>query len=414
MKHGIFLMFLLLWSITTASIPWPYPETYQPTQRSLGIAENTFSFVGSSNPILDDAFVRYRAIFFKRCFSDPLISHSELPMTLYVTIDNVTIPSYVPHDMDEYYEIQISSGRSALNAHTIWGALRGLETFSQLINCDYTQRSFSIEEVTIKDKPRFPYRGLMVDSARHFIPLSAIYQVMDGMAYNKLNVFHWHLTDDESFPYVSKQFPQLAKKGAFQPWQTHIYTPEDVANVVHYAYMRGIRVVPEFDTPGHFTSWTKGHPELQTQCPNVRTQGRAFLDPTLPLVYSFLTDFWREAGVLFPDNMVHLGGDELGFDCWKNNANITGFMARNNIASYAKLEEYYFDKIHSITEKLGRRGIVWQDVFNNNVQLDKDTVIGVWQIEKWRQDLADATAKGHDVLLYSPWYLNMISYAGNG
>lgn len=116
----------------------------------------------------------------------------------------------------------------------------------------------------IYDKPRMPHRGLLLDTSRHFIPVDDILLILDGMSYNKLNVFHWHIVDDNSFPYESSAFPKLSLKGSYHP--TMVYSAYNIRKIIEYARIRGIRVIPEFDTPAHTTSWGQGHPELLTQC----------------------------------------------------------------------------------------------------------------------------------------------------
>ena len=116
----------------------------------------------------------------------------------------------------------------------------------------------------IHDKPRLRHRGLLLDTSRHFIPVDDIYLTLDAMSYNKLNVFHWHIVDDTSFPYESSVFPELSSKGAFHPSMT--YSPRSIQKIIDYARLRGIRVIPEFDSPAHTKSWGQGHPYLLSKC----------------------------------------------------------------------------------------------------------------------------------------------------
>jgi hexosaminidase len=157
---------------------------------------------------------------------------------------------------DESYQLSVTSSGAALTAPTTLGVMRGLQTFLQLV--EITPQGFAVPAVTIQDKPRFPWRGLMIDSGRHFMPLDVIKRNLDGMAAVKLNVFHWHLSENQGFRVESKRFPKLQEMGSDGLY----YTQDQVREVIRYARDRGIRVIPEFDMPGHTTAWFVGYPDL--------------------------------------------------------------------------------------------------------------------------------------------------------
>ncbi|KAK6048235.1 glycosyl hydrolase family 20, catalytic domain protein, partial [Cooperia oncophora] len=208
---------------------------------------------------------------------------------------------------------------AVLSANEVWGALRGLETFSQLI-FQPKKNQYRIRTASIRDKPRFPHRGTLIDTGRHFLSLSIILQHLDVMSQNKMNVLHWHIVDSESFPYTSVKFPNMSLKGAYT--QAHIYSIADIKKVMDYARLRGIRVIPEFDTPGHSGSWGTSIPNLLSQCYNSEKkidQLPNIMDPTLPANFKFLSEFFSEALSLFGDKFMHFGGDEVEEDmhkCW--------------------------------------------------------------------------------------------------
>ncbi len=160
-------------------------------------------------------------------------------------------------------KVPTDGAAGVIEAQTVWGALRGLETFSQLVYAD-AKNQLLINETEIEDGPRYRYRGLLLDTARHYLPKKILLANLDAMAYNKLNAFHWHLVDDQSFPFVSQKYPTIHQKGAYTP--KHVYTPADVQEVIEYARMRGIRVIPEMDTPGHTHAMARAYPELLTPC----------------------------------------------------------------------------------------------------------------------------------------------------
>jgi len=327
-----------------------------------------------------------------------------------------------PHmDMDERYEINVntsgSAGGAVISASTVWGILRGMESFSQLV---FSSMEFGdtvqylVKGTQIMDSPRFTHRGILVDTSRHYIAKSVIKDHIDLMEMNKYSVFHWHITDDPSFPYVSKKFPNLSKEGAWHE-SIAVYTQEDVAEIIEYSRVRGIRVISEFDTPGHTQSFEPGQPGLLTECYDAGGQKNGLMGPMNPTkksVYAFLEAFFEEVTQVFPDKYLHLGGDEVDFKCWQSNPNITDFMKSSNISgNYAKLEAIYIKKLLDIVSSYPTNNgyIVWQEVFDNGVDVKNDTIIHVWKGE-WEEEMANVTGSGLRAILSTPWYLNYISY----
>ncbi|XP_062402986.1 beta-hexosaminidase subunit alpha isoform X3 [Sardina pilchardus] len=260
----------------------------------------------------------------------------------------------------------------------------------------------------------FPFRGLLLDTSRHYLPINAILETLDAMAYTKLNVFHWHIVDDPSFPYQSISFPDLSNKGAFHP-MTHVYTQTDVKRVIGHARLRGIRVVPEFDSPGHTQSWGKGQPDLLTPCYRGDVPSGTFgpVNPILASSYSFMAKLLKEVTSVFPDSFVHLGGDEVNFSCWKSNPNVKAFMKKMGFGTdFTKLEALYMENMVNITSALNRTSIVWQDVFDYHEKIPKDTILEIWKglPESYAKELSRITGAGYRVLLSAPFYINHISY----
>jgi len=327
-----------------------------------------------------------------------------------------------PHlQMDEHYEIKINSPdeprRARIIAFSVWGVLRGLESFSQLVYLKKGSGSqFVVNGTQVLDSPRFAHRGVLLDTSRHYIAKSVLKANLDLMEMNKFNVFHWHIVDDPSFPYESKKFPNMSKIGSFDH-KLAVYTQQDIAEIIEYARLRGIRVVGEFDTPGHTQSFEPGHPGLLTECYNSAGEKNGLkgpMDPTKKSVYKFLEEFFQEVTQVFPDKYVHLGGDEVDFSCWKSNPDILKFMSALNISGeFSKLESIYIHKLLDIVGSLPTRNgyIIWQEVFDNNVTVKDDTVVHVWKGRNaWQDEMAKVTRKGLHAILSSPWYLNYISY----
>jgi hexosaminidase len=308
-------------------------------------------------------------------------------------------------DSDESYSIDSTGNKIVLQAKTVFGALHGLETLQQLLQVE--DGHYAIPAVQINDSPRFPWRGLMLDVSRHFIPLPVIYRTLDGMAAVKLNVFHWHLTDDQGFRIESKRFPKLTLMGS----DGLFYTQDQVRDVIRYASARGIRVVPEFDVPGHVTSWFVGVPELASvQRPY--TIARAFgvwdgaLDPTQESTYKFLDAFIGEMAALFPDEYMHMGGDESNGKDWKSNPRIVAFMQAHNMKSTEDLQTYFSTRVLALVKQHHKQMVGWDEILNPNTP--KDAIIQSW---RGVESLSVAAKQGNRGILSAPYYLDAMKSA---
>lgn len=235
-------------------------------------------------------------------------------------------------------------------------------------------------------------------------------KILDGMMYNKLNVFHWHIVDDHSFPYQSTVFPELSAKGAYTSQM--IYTQQDVAEIIEYAKERAIRTIAEFDTPGHTRSWGVAYPEILTECGGVYTGKLGPIDPIKNVTYEFMQKLLEEVSRVFPDEYIHLGGDEVGFECWESNKAITDYMKTNNISTYEGLEEKYIQRIVDMVKDLKHHSIVWQEVFVNGVRLAENTVVHIWT-GNTASLLHAVTSKGYPAILSTCWYLDHLSTGGD-
>jgi len=302
---------------------------------------------------------------------------------------------------DESYTLKVDSARAELHARTTLGSMRGLQTILQLV--EMTPQGFAVPAVTIEDEPRFAWRGLMIDSGRHFMPLDVIKRNLDAMAAVKLNVFHWHLSENQGFRVESKKFPKLHEMGSDGLY----YTQAEVREVIAYARDRGIRVVPEFDMPGHSTSWFVGYPELAS-APGPYSIERKWgvfdpaMDPTKDSTYKFLDTFIGEMAALFPDQFFHIGGDEVNGKQWDANPKIQEFMRAHGLKSNADLQGYFVERVQKIVAKHGKTMEGWDEILRPN--MPSSIVIQSWRGQK---SLAEAAKQGYRGLLSSGYYLDL-------
>lgn len=400
---------------------WPLPVSVQVSLSALHLDPGNFyirhgpnSTAGPSCSLLQEAFRRYyEYIFgFHKWHHHPakFQDGTQLQQLLVSVVLESECDAFPSLDSDESYSLIVKEPLALLKANKVWGALRGLETFSQLVYQD-SYGTFTINESTITDYPRFPHRGILIDTSRHYLPVKTILRTLDAMAFNKFNVLHWHIVDDQSFPYQSVTFPQLSDKGSYS--FSHVYTPNDVRMVIEYARMRGIRVIPEFDTPGHTQSWGKGQKDLLTPCHKDPTQQNSFgpINPVLNTTYSFLTKFFKEISKVFPDKYVHLGGDEVEYWCWASNPDIEKFMKEKGFGrDFKQLECFYTHKLLDIIASTNKSSIVWQEVFDIGAKLQPGTVVQVWKEDMYNKEVSQITDAGFPVILSAPWYLDVISY----
>ena len=407
------LMTVLVMASTTAEqqmralqlMPWPQRVTPQSSGGQL-LIQNSFSVSMSqgTDPHLHKAVA---------IFLDDLRKHTgSLPLDFaYAAAGSGQLQISVDHASkeiqelgeDECYTLEVTSSAAILKAPTTLGAMRGLQTFLQLIHI--SSQGFAVPAVTINDKPRFAWRGLMIDSGRHFMPLEVIKRNLDGMAAVKLNVFHWHLSENQGFRVESRRFPKLQENGSDGLY----YTQEQVREVISYARDRGIRVIPEFDMPGHSTAWFVGYPDLAS-APGPYTVERKWgvfdpaMDPTRESTYKFLDEFIGEMAKLFPDQFFHIGGDEVNGKQWDANPKIQAFMRAHSLKNNADLQAYFNTRVQKIVAKHGKIMEGWDEILRPD--LPKTIVIQSW---RGQQSLADAARQSYRGLLSSGYYIDLMN-----
>ncbi len=303
---------------------------------------------------------------------------------------------------DESYTLEITGRSARLSAPSPVGILRGLETLLQLVDIDGD--SFGVPVVTIEDHPRFAWRGLLIDVCRHWQPIEVVKRNLDGMAAVKMNVFHWHLSDDQGFRIESKVFPKLQGMGS----DGNYFTQDQVREVIAYARDRGIRVVPEFDMPGHTTSWFVGYPELASAPGPYQIERKwgifdPAMDPTREEVYRFLDSFIGEMARLFPDEYFHIGGDENNGKQWDASARIQAFKKQHNIPDNHALQAYFNKRLLEILTRHGRKMVGWDEILHPD--LPNSIIVQSW---RGQASLSDGARKGYRGILSYGYYLDHI------
>ncbi len=309
---------------------------------------------------------------------------------------------------DESYFLVVTNDNIVINANTDIGALRGIQTLLQLVS--YDEEGYYFPGVTIKDSPRFVWRGLMIDVARHFQPIDVLKRNLDAMASVKLNVFHWHLTDDQGFRVESKVYLKLHEKASDGLY----YTQEQIKDVVAYASNLGIRVVPEFDIPGHATAILSAYPELgsiEGATYTVERNSGIFnptLDPTNDKTYEFLNNLFKEITPLFPDEYFHIGGDENKGKHWDENKKIQRFKRKNKLKTNHDLQTYFNIKLEKTLNKLGKKLMGWDEIMTPN--MPTTAIIHSWRGENegfpTGGTLIDAAKNGYNTVLSAGFYID--------
>jgi len=387
----------------------PVPALAQRGQGRLALTGDfTVAFKGTGNPrvkhALDRALLRVEqrtGLTFARS-SDGEYLAGRKPGDSSLVIECESLGNDIPAlGEDESYALAVSPTQAKLHAANTLGAMHGLETLLQLVQSDAD--GWFIPAVSIEDRPRFPWRGLMIDVCRHWQPMEVIKRNLDGMALVKLNVLHLHLTEDQGFRIESKLFPRLQQLGS----DGHFFTQEEMRDLIRYAAERGIRVVPEFDIPGHATSWVVAYPELAS-APGPYVIERKWgvkdpvLDPTNPQVYDLLEGFLGEMADLFPDPYLHIGGDENNGVQWNANPRIQAFIREHSLGDNAGLHTYFNGKIHAILAKHGKKLTGWDEILHAG--LPAGSVVQSW---RGPDGIAAATRQGFPAVLSNGYYIDL-------
>ncbi|KQJ99672.1 beta-hexosaminidase 3 [Brachypodium distachyon] len=393
---------------------WPMPASVSSGDKALYVAKDLkMSAVGSKyadgKTILVEAFQRIVSVI----QMDHAIvgSYDRLPVLTGVNVVVHSPDDELKFGVDESYNLSIPATGSPMyaqiEAQTVFGALHALETISQLCYFDFVLSITRLDSApwTIMDMPRFPYRGLLIDTARHYLPVPVIKSVIDSMTYSKLNVLHWHIVDEQSFPIEIHSYPELSN-GAYS--YSEKYTISDALDIVQYAEKRGVNVLAEIDIPGHARSWGVGYPSLwpSASCQQPLDVSNDF---TFKVIDGILSDFSK----VFKFKFVHLGGDEVDTSCWATTPHIKSWLVQHGM-NESDAYRYFVVRAQKIAISHGYDIINWEETFNNfGDKLDRKTVVHNWlgrgvaekavsaglrcivsNADKWYLDHLDATWEG--------------------
>lgn len=388
MRKGIEfpLSFLLIFIFVLASVPkisavhypinvWPKPTTFSWPRPQVTSLSNNFTIHPPQHKYLRTAVDRYLKLFAEEHYRPlvvPALNLTSSPSLQALNIIVADIAAPLAHGVNESYTLSIpSTWRSTaatLSAQTVWGAMRGLETFSQLV---YGRPTRVASALFVCDEPLYGHRGVMLDTSRNYYGVDHLLRLIKAMSMNKLNVFHWHITDSHSFPLLLPSEPKLAERGAYG--EDMVYSPEDVKRVVEFGMEYGVRVMPEIDMPAHTGSWAEAYPSIVT-CANkfwwpagsewsdrlASEPGTGQLNPLSQDTYRVLKKVIGDVTTLFPDSFYHAGADEIIPNCWKSDAAIQSFLAKNGTLS--EILEIFVNSTLPFILSQNRTVVYWEDV----------------------------------------------------
>ena len=394
----------------------PWPQSISVTNGSFALDKNfKVNITGNPNPRIfarTSQFLRRldgrTGLFFDQGFVTKINEFPSAQLQI-----NCSQSGKVGINQDESYQLEIQSNKITINANSDLGAMHALETLLQLLQNNST--SYYFPTVTISDFPRFTWRGLMIDAARHFQPVDVIKRNLDAMAAMKMNVFHWHLTDDQGWRIELKNHPKLTQLAS----DGNYYTQEEIKNIVKYAEERGIMVIPEIDVPGHGTAILTAYPEVGSKLNfdkntySLERNSGIFtptLDPSNPKTYQLLSEIFDEVCPLFSGNYFHIGGDENEGKDWDSNPKIQEFKKKNNFANNHELQTYFTMQLIPMLKKHNKQLMGWEEIMTKN--LSKDAIIHSWKGSNEGiaagQSLVNAVKNGYKTVLSNGYYIDLM------
>ena len=313
------------------------------------------------------------------------------------------------------YKLKVTEESIKIEAGSKSGFTHASATLLQLIKRSVGDHAMEVVCCSIKDRPRFKYRGMMLDCARHFHSVEQVKRLINQLAHYKFNTFHWHLTDDEGWRIEIKSLPELTRIGAWrgldeaiEPQYTHLsqryggfYTQEEIKEVVAYAAQRSITVIPEIDVPGHCRAAIKSLPHLlveaedTTEYRSIQHYNDNVINPALPGSYEFIDKVLEEVTALFPAPYIHIGADEVPHGVWSKSPACQALMEQQGYSDYKELQGHFLRHAEDKLRGLGKRMLGWEEAQHGN-KVSKDTVIYSWLSEDAALNCA---RQGFDVVL---------------
>ena len=418
--------------------PLPAPQSMKWGSSGPKEVSASISLKGSQNTVVSDAWKRALSSitglkWVPAAVEEPILKYQAFPTgsasrvkrassAKLTTIDVSVSDSKadLQHGVDESYTIEITESSSSIKvtAKTNWGALHAFTTLQQMIIADGKGGLMIEQPVTIKDSPKYPYRGIMVDTGRNFISMNKIYEQINGMALSKLNVLHWHLDDAQSWPIQMTSFPQMTKD-AYSPRE--VFTHTDVRNVIAYGRARGVRIIPEVDMPGHASSGWKQIDSSIVACQNSWWSNDVWplhtavepnpgqLDIIYNKTYDAVKTVYSELSSLFTDNFFHVGADELQEGCYNFSSHVSSWFAADKSRTYDDLTQHWVDNAVPIFQSpsnypstINRTLIMWEDILVSTPHahtLPKDIILQSWNLGV--ANIKNLTSRGYRTIVSS-------------
>ncbi|MCF3111587.1 beta-N-acetylhexosaminidase [Niabella sp. CC-SYL272] len=403
----LFLTMVVLTNAQTSCPVIPAPKKATVSNRSFVLNKYTRIYIATTL-LKDAAGYLQQELIKKELLPLGLTTQSSEANTILLTLSKGAM------EVDEGYTLRITDRGVHIMGNSVGGVVNGISSFLQLVRSQKSHNStIAIDGWEISDGPRYRWRGFMLDESRHFMGKKKVLQLLDWMAFYKLNRFHWHLTDEPAWRLEIRRYPRLTLVGGAGSFTdpeapAAYYTQQEIAEIVHYAGQRNITVIPEIDMPGHATAANRAYPQYSgggnEQHPDFT------FDPGNEHTYGYLTNMLREVNMLFPSGMMHLGGDEVSFgtDQWLKNAGIRRLMEREGLKDLKAVERYFMERMADSVYAMNAKLLAWDEMAEINLPNDK-TVIFWWRHDKPAQ-LKMALDRGYDVVVCPrlPYYFDFV------